>query len=172
MRNTTIRCKISLSKKIRALLKDNDVGSIVLTADVENGKGFGVLSITGAIDETCSDISEVGETSIQVTPIDYSDETPNNESIPQGTIFSTIPKKGEKSPVVDRMAAVNAPDAGEESNSVVSRDDIRTPEAFSHVNDKDCKKWISNLEELIEAVSKSRKKKSDIDPDMASNDRE
>jgi len=172
MGTVTINCKISLSKKLRAILKDNEEASLVLNGVVVGGKGGGRLSLTGVEDDVYSDISEIGETSIQLIPIDYADETPNGDSIPQGAIFSTLPIRGESSPVVDRMAAVHAPEVGEESHAVVAKKDIKTPKEFGTIEDSDCKKWISNMEELIEAVSKAKGKRSDIDPDMAHNERE
>jgi len=135
-------------------------------------KGLGKLSLTSDGMNMAMEIEDFGETSIQLIPIDYADETPSNDSIPQGTIFTTIPKKGESAPVIEKLAAVHAPEKGEESHAVVSKENIKTPNAFSQAENPECKEWIANMGDLIDAVTKAKGKKSDIDPDMAHNDRE
>jgi hypothetical protein len=118
------------------------------------------------------DFSNIGETSIQLTPSDYSDETPSGDTIPQGTIFSSIPNKGENSPVIDKLASVHPPEKNEVAHAVVAKENIKTPEAFITVEEDGCRTWIANMEELIDAVREAKGKQSDIDPDMAQNDRE
>lgn len=173
MGSVSINCSISLSKKLRSILSDSENSSVVLIANVQNGKGLGKLSLTAeGMNEVMSDIAELGETSIQLTPIDYVDEIPTSDSKPQATIFSTIPPKGQSESVIDKLAAVHPPEEGEESYAVVAKKDIETPKAFAHTQEPEYKEWIANMEELIDAVRDAKGKKSDIDPDMAQNDRE
>jgi len=172
--NLTIDCKVSLSKKLREVLGKSGGTIVLTTSDLQDGKGFGRLSLSSELRKQYEGIPEElgGETSIQITAIGVTSETPSGDTVPQAAIFSTIPSKGESSPVINRMAAVHAPDKGEESHAVVAKKDIKTPEAFSTLEEKGCREWIGNMEELVEAIMAARGKKSDIDPDMAQNDRE
>jgi len=172
--NLTISCEISLSKKLREVLGNKGGTFVLTTSELIDGKGMGTLSLTSETKEQYNELPAVlrGETSIQITPIDIVDETPSNSSLTHGIIFSTIPPKGESAPVVDKLAAVHAPEKGEEAYAVVAKKDIKVPDAFTQTQEPECKEWISNMEDLIVAVSQARSKKSDIDPDMAHNDRE
>jgi hypothetical protein len=173
MASLSANCNVSLSKKLREILGKDDRVSVVLTAEVVNGKGRGHLSLDASgFNNVPEDISEIGETCIIITPSDVADETPTNASVAQGTIFSTVPKKGESSPVVDKMAAVHAPEKGEEAHAVVAKEKVKTPAAFSELDTPECKKWVSNMEELVYAVNAAKAKRSDIDPDVAQTDRE
>jgi len=165
---------VSLSKKLRDVLGKGG-GTIVLTTyDLENGKGLGTLSLSSEAGTQYSEIPEIllGETSIQITPVEIADETPSNSSPVHAAIFSTIPKKGENAPVIDKLAAVHPPEKGEEAHAVVAKEDVTTPDLFAQGDNKACKTWIGNMEELIRAISDAKGKSSDIDPDMAHNDRE
>jgi len=173
MSSISINCTVSLSKKLRALLDKSSSCSVVLTADTRDGKGFGKLSLdSDMFSNIPENILEIGETSIQITPAEITDETPNSESASHAAIFSTIPEKGEVSPVVNKIAAVNAPDRGEEAHAIVSKEDVEIPKAFEELKDVDCQKWIANMEDLVQAVNVAKGKKSDIDPDIAQTDRE
>ena len=150
----TIDCKVSLSKKLREVLGKNGGTLVLTTNELQNGKGFGRLSLSSDLRTQYTGIPEEldGETSIQITAVDIVSETPSGESIPQGTIFTTVPQKGESAPVIDRLAAVHPPEVGEESHAVVAKEDIKTPEAFATIEDAECKAWIATMEDLIQAV--------------------
>lgn len=173
MSSISINCSVSLSKKLRALLKKEEACSLILVADIKDGKGLGKLSFDSEVfTDVPNDILDLGETSIQITPSTLADETPTSDSVSQAAIFSTLPSKGESSPVVSKIAAVHAPEKGEEAHAVVSKENVKTPDAFKEIDDLECRKWISNMEELLEEVNKAKSKKSDVDLDMAQTDRE
>ena len=173
MANISANCIVSLPKKLRAILGKGERCSVILTAEVIDGKGVGRLSFDSEQFSAAPEgIVSIGETSIIITPSDLADETPSHDSKTHATIFSTVPGKNESSPVIDKLAAVHPPSKGEESHAIVAKEDIKTPDVFSVAKEEDCKNWISNMEELIDAVSGARGKRSEIDIDMAHNDRE
>ena len=106
--NLTINCKISLSKKLREVLGNKGGTLILTTSELQEGKGIGILSLTSELSDSYEGLPDIlkGETSIQITPIDIADETPSNSSITHGTIFSTIPRKGESEPVIERLFSI------------------------------------------------------------------
>ena len=71
----SIKCKVSLSKKLRSILKDSRRFSIIVS-ELDGGKGEGLLSLSS--DEGASiseeDILQIGETSIMVTPHGFSND--------------------------------------------------------------------------------------------------
>jgi len=171
MSNIAIVCKISLSKKLRALLGKD--GSITLMAsDLVNGIGNGRLSISSdTISASKIDISKMAETSIMLTPVEITDEMP--EERVQSAIFTSVPGKGRRERVVSKIAAVNAPEKEEVPGAIVPIEEVETPEVFAETKDPECKKWISNMQELAEAVaSAASQKKSTIDLNQAADERE
>jgi hypothetical protein len=170
--NISIACKISLSKKLRALL--NGRGTLVLTTgDLADGKGIAKLSLSSEIEGEQYNLSLLdGETSIMIKPTGLVyDEMPDGQTV--GSIFSTIPKKGEAEEMVHRIAVVHAPEEKEEiAHAVVPKNKIVTPPEFSALDNKDCKEYVSNLEGLIDAVNKAKHKVSDIDLNSITNVRE
>jgi hypothetical protein len=106
----TLKCKVSLSKKMRSLLQNG--GSIVLTADsINSGKGDGLLVLTD--DGQSQDITDlVGkETSIMITPTGVSEGGMSNtvSKIYQGgpqnpgvsQVFSQVPPQDLQVPTGD-----------------------------------------------------------------------
>ena len=169
-----MNCKISLSKKLREVLGKNGGTLVLTTSELQGGKGMGTLSLSSELSKQYTGIPEEleRETSIQIEAVEIVSEVPSGDSPVHAAIFSTVPQKGESSPVIDKMAAVHAPDRGEEAHAVVAKKDVKTPEAFTTLEEDGCREWIGNMEELIEAIRDAKGKKSDIDPDMAQNERE
>ena len=68
----TLKCKVSLSKKMRSLLQNGS--SIILTADsINTGKGEGTLVLTDNNSENININDLLGkETSIMITPTEES----------------------------------------------------------------------------------------------------
>jgi len=180
MNSISLNCKLSLSKKIRAIFpyKHNDQESsisLVITAPlIVDGKGLCKLSISSEhFEEYPPDILNlIGETSLQIEPFEILTETPDNSTATQGAIFITIPRKGVREAVVDKIAAVHAPEKEDVPHAVVPKESIKTPNGFSELDQPECEEWISNMEEFIEAINASKNKKSEIDVDNASSDRE
>jgi len=145
----SLRCKVSLSKKLRAIVGEN--ATVILMADsLEGGKGEGQLSITSSsMDEYDTLPAELNsETSISITPISITDDMPRDAGV--STIFSSVPDNPSSEPVISKIAAVKAPEAGEESRAV--QGEPETPIQFAEVDEPECKNYITNLGELLDAV--------------------
>ncbi len=170
--NITLNCKISLSKKLRALLGKG--GTLVLqTSELSDGKGVGRLSLVSdsglEITELTDDLKT--ETSIMLTPVDVADNVPDAKSSIHASIFATASNPNEKvEPVVKKIAVVTPPERGQEGKAF--KENIEVPAAFSELKNVECKKWISNMTELIEAINAAKSKKSTIDLSEAQSDRE
>jgi len=152
--NAVINCKISLSKKLRTLLgKDGKI--TLVSSDLQDGKGVGVLSlISDAIE-----IVEIdkNETAIMITPMDSTNEIPTNDTSTCSNLFSSKDLGGK---IINKIAAVKAPE--EKNVSTAIKSNVEIPKEFQTLNNADCKKWISNMSDFIEAVNKAKNKKSDI----------
>jgi hypothetical protein len=177
---TTLKCKISLSKKMRNLLQDG--GSVVLTADsINSGKGEGYLTISdnGAKDLDLNEIMSK-ETSIMITPVEvstndpqpsvtniYSDAAPQPHAQSPGVsnVFNqnaSPPSQNSPRNVVDRMAATAPPEHGNNNTSYYSQDELTVPKAFDSNSAPDFMSHINSPQELFEAVNQSKDKDSGI----------
>ena len=164
--NTSINCKISLSKKLRAWLGKE--GSITLTTSgLVDGKGVGVLSLVSDNDITVE--LDTTETSIQLTPMEMTDEVPTNATTSHANLFSSVEGGKQKaiSKVVSKIAATQAPEKGKEGTAI--KETVETPQAFESLKDPECKNWISNMQEFVTAINAARGKKSDVDVTIARN---
>jgi hypothetical protein len=161
----TINCKISLSKKLRALLGKE--GTINLsTSNLTDGRGLGKLSLMTE-EELNTDISSMPETAIMITPIDIADEMPDISNT-QSSIFSTIAPKGKEDKITRKIAAVNAPEKEEIHKAIV--EEVEIPDVFKV--SEECKNWIDDMENLLEIVNLAKQKQSKINPEEATNTRE
>jgi len=70
------------------------------------------------------------------------------------TIFSSVPDNPSSEPVISKIAAVKAPEAGEESRAV--QGEPETPIQFAEVDEPECKNYITNLGELLDAVGEAK----------------
>jgi hypothetical protein len=165
----SINCKLSLSKKLRALL-GKEASLTLVSQDIVEGKGTAILILNS--DDIKADIKpeEMGETSIMLIPVEISEESPNSNSPVHASIFSTIPQKYQEETLVQKMAAVHAPEKGQEARAIKSEAEV--PEAFSELKNKDCSSWIKNMDELANAINVAKSKRSGVDPDYAQNARE
>jgi len=167
--NISINCKLSLSKKLRAIL-GKEASLTLVSQDIVDGRGTAILSL--ASEGISGDVKpeEIGETSIQLIPVEIAEDSPTSQSPVHASIFSTVLPKGHKSPVVKKIAAVNPPEEGEEASAI--KEKVEVPSAFSDLKDKECEKWINDMEGLIAVANVSRSKQSSIDLSTAQNDRE
>ena len=166
--NISINCKLSLSKKIRALL-GKEASLTLVSQDIADGKGTAILTLSS---DNIGDFKpeEMGETSIMLMPVEIAEESPNVSSPVHATIFSTIPRGSQEEPIVQKIAVVKAPEKGQEARAIKKQAEI--PKAFAEVKETAYKKYVKNMEELMAVVNVAKNKISDIDPDMASNERE
>jgi hypothetical protein len=168
-----LNCEISLSKKLRKILGTS--GSVTLIAEnLSDGKGYGnlVLQSDRNVDMSGELPEELkGETSIQFTPIEITQQKPPTlESKPIASVFATseTPNKGERT-VVDRMAAVEVPENDEQvPHAIVQKEEIPTPNAFNELNNPKCSGFVMSLEELLGEIEVSKEKESNIQIDNIS----
>ena len=95
-----LKCKISLSKKLRNLLQNG--GSVVLTADsINSGKGEGILVLAdqNSSNVNIDDLLEK-ETSIMITPIEVA-----KGDNPVSNIFQDAPQQNPQGPGVSQVFA-------------------------------------------------------------------
>jgi hypothetical protein len=167
--NISLNCKLSLSKKLRAIVGKNATLTLV-SQDISDGKGTAILSLDSENLNLEGKIEDMGETSIMIVPVELAEESPNVRSPVHASIFATVPHKGATEKVVSKIAVVHAPEQEEVSRAV--KKEVSIPKAFSDLKTVECASWIKNMEELIAEVSKVKNKKSDVDLDSAQNDRE
>ena len=186
----TLKCKISLSKKMRSLLQNG--GSIVLTADsINSGKGDGLLVLTDN-NRGNVDISDLigNETSVMITPIEESrgenpvtnifQSTSNNSpgvsqmfnpqynppTQPQQQYRDTYqqePRQSQQRTFVDRMAATTPPENNNRSYYI--EEELVVPQGMEHTKDPSFISYIKSYQELIEAVNESKDKNCGINVD-------
>lgn len=167
--NISVNCNISLSKKLRAILGKE--GSVTLIApDLKDGKGSGTLSING--EQASIDDSFKGETSIQIEFVGEVKKEVGGEDPSCSNIFTSVPLKGHSEKLVGKIAVVNAPEKSEVSTSIKTREQINSEASIAAEIPPSAKKWISDMEQLIEAVNRAKKKISDVDVSTARTDRE
>lgn len=166
--NITLNCKLSLSKKLRALV-GKDASLTLVSQDIVDGKGTALLTLNS--DSASSEFDpNMGETSIMLVPVEVAEESPNALSPVHATIFSTIPQKHQQEPLVQKLAAVNAPDKYQVPKAI--KKEAKIPNAFSELKNTECTSYIKNMEELVNAINVAKGKMSNIDIDSANNDRE
>jgi len=164
MDSITINCKISLSKKLRAMLKGPT--SFALSGVIDSGRGEGQLTFTSESIDDQINVMEIGQTSIELTPTGIGDEVPGARDSMVGNLFSSAPFKKGSAPesVIRKMAAVHPPERHEVSTAITDR--VSTPKAFADLQDQSCRDYIQNIEQLTSAVNKAKAtKKSNIDLD-------
>lgn len=221
----SLRCKISLSKKLRNLLQNG--GSIVLTADsFDSGKSDGILVLTDN-SNTQIDLNDLigKETSVMLTPTDvvtigntavsniFSNQQPRQQTQPQQT-QPQQPQPQYQQPqyqqpqyqqpqyeqpqyeqpqyqqprqqpqyqqpqyqqpqrnVIDRMAATQPPEYGQNNRSYYQQNEMVVPEQFKDTQNQDFIAYVRSFQELMEAVKESRSKVSDINFENISDPRQ
>lgn len=165
----SINCKLSLSKKLRALL-GKEASLTLVSQDIVDGKGTAILVLDSDTFKADVKPEEMGETSIMLVPVEMSEEHPNSNSPSHASLFSSVPNKHSNETIIKKIAVVNAPEEGEEAKAI--KKDVEVPKAFSTLKNEECRTWIKNMEELVDAVNVAKNKKSDIDLDSAQNNRE
>lgn len=166
-----LECKISLSKKLRAIL-GNDGGRVMLIAEnTKDGVGDATILLSSdAIDMNSINQNLNKETSIQITPLEAKHELPANTAV--GSIFSTgnISQKGIRTPV-DRIAAIEAPETKEVPHAIKKTEEIETPKVFSQTKEPSYQRFITDYASLMNAVREAQNKDSGIDIDSITDPR-
>jgi len=168
----SITCAVSLSKKLRSLVKSGQI--TLLIPELKDGKGKGRIILDTDVDEKT--IKEIGETSIILTPESVEVELPT-ESV--GNIFGTgidNQKKVSKTTrtAVEKIAVQEAPEPEDIPEAVVTKDEQTIPQDFKELKNKKCREFVCNLEQLIEEINKAKHKvpSDEINPEQATNPRE
>ncbi|MFA7219256.1 MAG: hypothetical protein WC119_01970 [Synergistaceae bacterium] len=168
----SIKCRVSLSKKLRSILGDSE-GRVVLVADpVRNGVGEASLIISGDnLDINGVRQSLEKETSIQFTPLSFENNVPSESTV--SNIFSSggNVRQGPRT-VVDRLAATVPPEKGEVAHAIKSAEEITTPPEFKEYQDPKFKSFVYSIEELMMAVKAAQGKESEIDLNAIENPRQ
>jgi hypothetical protein len=167
----TFTCSISLSKKLRGLIKTNAQLTLIVP-EIINGKGEGRIILETDRDKDISEkeINEIGETSIILIPEGLVDETPT-EAV--GNIFSNAQSQSKTRTLVDKIAATEAPEEEEIPDAILTKEEKIVPKVFKQTKNPKYKKFVSSLEELIGEIQKTKNKKiEEVDLSQAKNDRE
>jgi len=161
----SLKCNVSLSKKLRSIMGDNN-GRIVLIAEsIRNGVGECSLMISGEkLDLNAAQQSIDKETSIQFTPVSFKNEIPSSNVV--SNIFSTTntPQTGYRTSV-DRLAATVPPEKKQVQHAIKIQDEIQTPNEFKQCEQPEFRKFVSNINELMAEVAIAKNKISDINPE-------
>jgi hypothetical protein len=164
----TIKCQLSLSKKLRALIQEGEVRVTMVAPSITDGRGEAnlVISSDKAMNKSLPDFLGK-ETSIILVPIDISDVTVEHESV--GTIFTkNVPKKATAKPVrtaIDKIATYETPEDGEEGYAIKTEEEIEeeTPPPMKITKTPAFRNYIDSLELLDKATKDALGKTSDID---------
>jgi len=167
--DVSIKCQLSLSKKLRALIKEGETRITLIANSITDGKGDANLIISSNKPINKNTLDFLGkETSIILVPMEMSDVTIDTNMV--GAIFSkNIPQKTSKvsrSPI-DKIATYEEPEEGEEAFSIKTKEEIEEeiPEPLKITKDANFKRYIDTLDKLEEAVKEASKKVCNIDPD-------
>ena len=89
--NISINCKLSLSKKLRAIL-GKEASLTLVSQDIVDGKGTAIITL--ASDNIAEfNVADMGETSVMLVPVEIAEESPNAQS----PVHATAPGTGRTS---------------------------------------------------------------------------
>lgn len=167
-------CDFSLSKKLRSVMSGNGGKLIIIINDVENGVGNGSVLLSGEkLNLNNAKQLKGSETSIQFTPKDIVDEMPPEHMVQN--IFATSDTSSSppliKTPV-DKIAARHVPEKEDVAYAIKSPEEISQNPPFEEFKNNDFKKFVSNVNELMEEVNKAKNKTSNINLDAIENERD
>jgi hypothetical protein len=166
-------CNVSLSKKLRSLVKDGETKITLVCNNLVDGKGEAKLVIVSEDTILIPNDFINKETSIMLTPVDSNIENTGGESV--GSIFSG--EGGESGGFVGRLAVTEAPvNEKKVATAIKSKDQINreAPKQFgTSLNNPSYQKFVSTVEELLaEAKKASETKNSKINLDTITNIRQ
>lgn len=180
----SVKCNISLSKKLRALSKKN-TKFYMNTKTLINGVGEGTITFEADDNSDFSDLLNK-ETSIIIVPIDtvdqvnttqqeQSEQSDNPDDSRVANLFMTGANIEESdSPIIQKIAAVKPPNnKTERAYSVKPKEQIEreVPVVFKESQKPAVKRYITELSQLLEAVKCAENKKSNIDISKIQNPR-
>jgi len=86
--NVMLRCKLSLSKKIRKVVEEGATLTLV-SSEIVGGNGMANLSLYVKDDVDVSGLVDMGETSLIITPMSVGDNMPQNVDSSVASIFTS-----------------------------------------------------------------------------------
>jgi len=176
----SIKCNISLSKKLRALIKNN-TKFYMKSGTLVNGVGEGVISFETDNEQISNDFFDK-ETSVMIVPLEIDAPRQERQENINDSGISNLFMAGENieeidDPILKKIAAVKAPNNRiERASAVKPKQQIEkeTPEVFKVTQKPEAKKNITELNQLLKAVELAQDKKpniSDVDISKIQNPR-
>jgi len=180
--NISIKCNVSLSKKLRALINKQKFS--ISANNLINGIGTGVLNIS--VDDN-ADLSDLfnKETSIMFIPIEIIDQTMkttqedesannvDNRSV-SNLFMNNANVEEDDSTIIKKIGAVKPPNNKmERAGAIKSQNQViqETPEPFKITQKPEVKKYITSINQLLEAIKLAENKTSDVDINAIKNPR-
>lgn len=159
--NTTLTCNISISKKLRNILNGGNIQIILSTDDLINGVGKGVLTINSESEIPNDDICNIldKETGIIIKPLNVNNEL--KTFTPIGNLFNQSDSK-QPNKIIKKIATSDVDRKVAHSIKSKSQIDEETPKEFIQCKNPSFKAYVSSMQELLEAISNAKNKKSDI----------
>jgi len=162
----TIKCQLSLSKKLRALIPEGETRVTLVASSITEGRGEAnlIISSNKNFNKTLPDF--IGkETSIMLTPIEMEDITMDNN--PVGNIFSKNANKTTTRSAADKIAVIEAPEDGEEKYAIKNEEEIQKemPKNVRETQNPSFKRYVNSLAELDQAIQAAKDKVSKINPE-------
>jgi hypothetical protein len=169
-----IKCNISLSKKLRALIGNNETTLTLVAGQLKDGKGIANIMMT-LEDVNNNELNELmnKETSIMFTPIEVSESVPNGDSVTN--IFSSSANIEHLPPqFAKKIGAIKPPQRQSETQyAIKSKVQIENeiPKTFEDVRRPEIKQYIMDLNGLNESIGRSIHKVYNVDIDSITDPR-
>lgn len=160
-----ISCTVSLSKKLRALIGDSETTLTLVTSRLNDGKGQANILLTlENVDKVELEDLMNKETSIQLTPIELTENIPQNQTVMN--IFSSASTIDKSSNFTRKIGVVSAPSTRDERKyAVKTKQEIENyvPEQFEVIKKPEFKKYIADFNQLMNSVKTAQSKDYGID---------
>ena len=150
-------CKISLSKKIRAMIGNNKTRIILNVNDISNGIGEGTMIVYSDDKIVIPDDFFNKETSIMIVPV-----SANQIGETMSTVTNIFNDNKGKSPI----AATRAPETSVERAHAIKPPEVisqQAPEQFKETRQASYKRFVSNLNELMEELDNAKSINANVD---------
>lgn len=171
----SIKCQLSLSKKLRAIIQEGETRITMVCPNITNGRGEAKLIISSDKKINKNQEDFLGkETSIMLIPVEIEDVSVNDSSV--SSIFSKTVKTNKtnlKSPI-EKLAVIEPPEEKELHYAMKNEEELdeEIPEQFAETKNPDFKRYINTLDELNIEIEKARTKDSNIDIDKIQDKRQ
>jgi hypothetical protein len=171
--NININCTVSLSKKLRALIGDNETTLTLVTGQLNDGKGQANIMLTlDNVNE--AELAELinKETSIQLTPIELVENIPQGQSVTN--LFASSASFDSPNAFTRKIGTVSAPKNREDRRYAIKTQKEITeevPEMFEETKNPKFQEYIADFDQLMNAVKLAQSKDYGIDIDSIQDSR-